>query len=98
MVEPLSYLNMLLLEARARVILTDSGGVQKEAYFFQVPCVTLREETEWLETLDNRCNVLAGADEDAIVAAVASDGAGPWTAKYGDGNAGAAILDAIAGK
>src|SRR4029434_4899304 len=94
-IEPLSYFEMLLLEGRARLILTDSGGVQKEAYFFQVPCVTLRDETEWQETLDNRCNVLAGADRDAILAAARQGDAGPWTAEYGNGHAGTAILDAV---
>jgi UDP-N-acetylglucosamine 2-epimerase len=94
-IEPVSYLEMLLLESRARVILTDSGGVQKEAYFFQVPCVTLRDETEWQETLDNRCNVLAGADSDAILAATRDGNVGPWTAEYGNGHAGTAILDAV---
>jgi len=96
MIAPVSYLDMLLLESRARFILTDSGGVQKEAYFFQVPCITLRDETEWQETLANGCNVLTGACEEKILAA-ADDvtSAGPWTAVYGDGNAGNAILDAV---
>jgi UDP-GlcNAc3NAcA epimerase len=94
-IDPVSYLDMLLLESRARLVLTDSGGVQKEAYFFQVPCVTLRDETEWQETLDNRCNVLAGADRDAILAAAADSATGPWTAEYGNGHAGTAILDAL---
>jgi UDP-GlcNAc3NAcA epimerase len=93
---PLSYFEMLLLEGRARLILTDSGGVQKEAYFAQVPCVTIRDETEWVETLNNRCNVLTGADTDKIVAAANSASqAGPWTAVYGDGKAGVLMVDAL---
>ena len=95
-IEPLSYMDMLLLEGRARMILTDSGGVQKEAYFFQTPCITLRDETEWQETLENRCNVLTGAVEDRIVEAAAGiHRAGPWTAVYGDGDAGSAILNSL---
>jgi len=93
---PLSYFEMLLLEGRAQLILTDSGGVQKEAYFAEAPCVTLREETEWVETLENGCNVLAGADADRIVeAARNASQAGPWTAVYGDGNAGEKMIEAL---
>lgn len=92
--EPVPYLEMLLLAGRARFILTDSGGLQKEAYFFRVPCITLRDETEWVETLENRCNVLAGASEEPIVESAANvKTAGPWTAVYGDGNAGSIIVD-----
>jgi UDP-GlcNAc3NAcA epimerase len=70
LIEPVSYLDMLL-EGRARFILTDSGGVQKEAYFLKVPCITLRDETEWVETLACNCNVLTGADSSRIQQAVA---------------------------
>ncbi len=67
LLEPQGYLNMVRLEAGATVILTDSGGIQKEAYWLRVPCVTLREETEWVETVQQGWNVLAGADRERIV-------------------------------
>ncbi len=95
-VQPCSYFEMILLESRARFILTDSGGVQKEAYFVKVPCITMREETEWPETLENGCNVLVGADSEQIIQAAETSGrAGPWTARYGDGNAGTRILETL---
>ncbi len=69
-IEPVSYLEMIALEQNARVILTDSGGIQKEAYWFKVPCITLREETEWVETVQSGWNVIVGADEQSIIKAV----------------------------
>jgi UDP-N-acetylglucosamine 2-epimerase len=69
LVEPVGYLAMACLESAARLMLTDSGGMQKEAMWLGTPCVTLREETEWVETVERGWNVLAGAKTEAIVKA-----------------------------
>jgi UDP-N-acetylglucosamine 2-epimerase len=69
--EPLDFLSFTAIERHAKKIMTDSGGVQKEAYFWGVPCVTVRDETEWTETLEDGWNVLTGADRDRILGALA---------------------------
>lgn len=94
MIEPVGYLDMLVLERNARLILTDSGGIQKEAFFFAVPCVTLRPETEWVETVETGWNVLVHADRAKIVAAVKEH---IWPADapphiFGDGHASERIV------
>jgi UDP-GlcNAc3NAcA epimerase len=98
--EPVSYLEMLALLGRASLVLTDSGGLQKEAFFAGVPCVTLRDETEWTELVDVGWNVLAGADAGRIAAAACHflDGsqlpARPVNL-YGDGHASDLIVDEL---
>lgn len=98
LVDPLPYLDMVRLEQSAKVILTDSGGVQKEAFFYGVPCVTMRDETEWIETVDTGWNTLTGADTEAIIQAfLACDTPPQRTAitPYGEGNASELCLKAI---
>lgn len=90
--EPVSYLDMVMLEKNAKLILTDSGGVQKEAYFHGVPCITLRDETEWVETVASGWNQLAGADADVIVKASILAQKGSKLTVYGDGNASKKII------
>jgi UDP-N-acetylglucosamine 2-epimerase len=94
LIDPIAYLDMLQLEQNARVVLTDSGGVQKEAFYFGVPCVTLRPETEWVETVQSGWNVVAGTATTNIVRAVAET-IWPTTAPphlFGDGHAAERIV------
>lgn len=96
MVDPLPYVEMNGLLQNATALLTDSGGMQKEAYFFGVPCVTLRDETEWVETVESGWNALVGADATRLVAAVTSSRpSGDRPDFYGDGHAAEAIVAAL---
>jgi UDP-GlcNAc3NAcA epimerase len=96
--EPLGYLDMAALSSQARVIVTDSGGLQKEAYWYGVPCVTARPSTEWIDTVEVGANVLVDADPERLAAAVAAarmpDERPPL---YGDGNASAKVAAALRG-
>jgi UDP-GlcNAc3NAcA epimerase len=95
-IEPLGYLDLAALASQARAIVTDSGGLQKEAYWYRVPCVTLRPSTEWVDTVEQGGNVLVDDDPEAIERAVAvarfPDGAAQL---YGDAHASGRIADAL---
>jgi UDP-GlcNAc3NAcA epimerase len=98
LVEPLGYLELAGLASRARVILTDSGGLQKEAYWYGVPCVTMRPTTEWVDTVELGGNVLVDDDPDRLVAAVGAARFPEGAPKlYGDGHASEKIARALLG-
>ncbi|MEM0376854.1 MAG: UDP-N-acetylglucosamine 2-epimerase [Thermofilum sp.] len=96
--EPLGYLEFLDVVSRARMVVTDSGGVQKEAYFMGKPCVTLRERTEWVETVESGWNILVGADKARILEALKSfrPRGEPDLSIFGDGRASERIASVIA--
>jgi UDP-N-acetylglucosamine 2-epimerase len=94
---PLGYLDMAALVSQARVLVTDSGGLQKEAYWYGVPCVTARPSTEWVDTVEFGANVLVDDDPEKLTAAVASarmpDDVPPL---YGDGHAAERVAASLA--
>jgi UDP-GlcNAc3NAcA epimerase len=96
LIDPLSYLELASLASQARVIVTDSGGLQKEAYWYGVPCVTVRPSTEWVDTVHVGANVLVDDDPDALVEAVTT---AVMPAKcpvlYGDGHASERITQVL---
>lgn len=96
MIDPVGYLDMLKLEDSCEFVVTDSGGVQKEAYFFRKPCITLRDSTEWTELVDAGWNRLVGADTSTILAALRNPSA-PESSEdlYGNGRAGESILEIL---
>lgn len=97
-IDPVGYFDMLFLLDRCKAVFTDSGGLQKEAYFFHKPCVTLRDETEWVELVEHGFNKLAGAGRDNILTAEKglSDLQESYSAGlYGDGDAGGKIIEVL---
>ena len=95
-IEPLGYLDLAALASQARVILTDSGGLQKEAYWYGVPCVTLRPSTEWVDTVEAGANTLVDDDPERIVAGVREARIPPDRPPlYGDGHASERVAEAL---
>lgn len=97
-IEPVGYFDILFLLKNATVVLTDSGGMQKETYFFKKPCITLRDETEWVELVQCGANILVGADYNKILDAVRKNKVSENVFKeqlYGDGNSGQKIIEIL---
>jgi len=98
-IEPVGYLDMIALLNECSLVMTDSGGLQKEAYFYKKSCVTLREETEWTELVDAKCNMLVGSDTDTIINAVEKMFLYPEASfsrnLYGDGNSAKDIVETL---
>jgi UDP-N-acetylglucosamine 2-epimerase (non-hydrolysing)/UDP-GlcNAc3NAcA epimerase len=96
LVSPLGYLDFLKLARHARAVLTDSGGVQKEAYLLGVPCITLRDTTEWVETVEAGWNVLVDLDTEAALAALERDPPAERPELYGGGHAAERVCSVLA--
>lgn len=98
-IEPVGYLEMVWLIDHSKLVMTDSGGLQKEAYFFSKPCITFRDETEWMELVNNSFNILVGANKDEIVNAFYNKkfNTNYSINLYGNGNASEKIIDYIIG-
>ena len=94
-IDPVSYLEIILLLKNSKKVFTDSGGLQKEAYFLNKPCITLRDETEWIETLNGNWNFIVGTSKEKIINKSLVDVFGEQRSYYGDGKAGEKIVNAL---
>jgi UDP-GlcNAc3NAcA epimerase len=96
-IDPIGYFEMLELEFLCKCIITDSGGVQKEAYFMKKPCITLRDQTEWVETVESGWNTIVGTDKNKILSAYNSCNILPksYPSYYGSGNTGESIFEIL---
>lgn len=97
-IEPVGYFDMITLLSNCKAVFTDSGGVQKESYFFKKPCITLRDETEWVELVDYGFNTLVGAAKEKILEAesnIKNQNIDSSTQLYGDGNTGNKIVQLL---
>lgn len=96
-IPPASFFDIIVLEKNARIVMTDSGGVQKESFFFEKPCVILRPETEWVEIVNNGAGIIADADKQRIISAYKKlvDKDISFPPLFGDGNASSKILQEI---
>jgi len=95
-IDPVGYLEMISLQENACKIVTDSGGVQKEAYFLKKPCITMRDETEWIETVQNGWNIIVGSDSSKILDAIENfNPTGTPASAFGNGDTSSIITDII---
>jgi UDP-N-acetylglucosamine 2-epimerase len=98
-IDPVGYFDFIWLQKNASKILTDSGGIQKEAYILNVPCITLRDNTEWIETIQDKWNILVGACKNKIIEAIKNfEPKNKQRKVFGDGNAGEKIVNILYGE
>jgi UDP-GlcNAc3NAcA epimerase len=96
LIDPIGYFDMLSYESACDAVLTDSGGVQKEAFFFRKPCITMRDTTEWLELVESGWNTLTGSDSHKIISAVHNIHIPTeYPDFYGDGHCAGKIIDVL---